>query len=157
MYTGYFAKLKTYEKAGLVPVSIALKSPDWYKGLEYKDLAPNWDILNNWKNGEHKGDVEYYKEQFQKQILAKRCISTVVCNLLELTKVSPDKIILLCYEKPEDFCHRHLVADWITEHSVFLSYCIIGKVEEYPGKPVVLTDEDIQKLKELGYEGIISL
>ncbi len=27
-----------------------------------------------------------------------------------------DKVILLCYEKPAAFCHRHLVADWINKH-----------------------------------------
>lgn len=27
----------------------------------------------------------------------------------------PD-ICLVCYEKPCDFCHRHLVADWLNEH-----------------------------------------
>jgi uncharacterized protein (DUF488 family) len=25
-------------------------------------------------------------------------------------------IALVCYEKPTDFCHRHLVADWLKEH-----------------------------------------
>ena len=24
----------------------------------------------------------------------------------------------LCYEKPGDFCHRHLVADWLTKSGV---------------------------------------
>ena len=25
-------------------------------------------------------------------------------------------IILACYEKPGEFCHLHLVADWLTEN-----------------------------------------
>lgn len=25
-------------------------------------------------------------------------------------------IVLLCYEKPTDFCHRHLVAQWLIEN-----------------------------------------
>lgn len=24
--------------------------------------------------------------------------------------------VVLCYEKPEDFCHRHLVAEWLNKH-----------------------------------------
>lgn len=24
-------------------------------------------------------------------------------------------ICLICYEKPSDFCHRHLVAEWLNE------------------------------------------
>ena len=69
MYTGYFAKLKKYQEAGLVPVSIALKSPDWYHGLEYKQLALNWDILSSWKSGEHKCDVDYYTKHFEDDVL----------------------------------------------------------------------------------------
>ena len=36
MYTGYFAKIKEYEQAGLIPISIAAKAPDWYDGLEFE-------------------------------------------------------------------------------------------------------------------------
>ena len=31
IYTGYYAKLKEYEKVGLEPVSIAGKAPSFYK------------------------------------------------------------------------------------------------------------------------------
>ena len=153
MYTGYFAKLKKYQEAGLVPVSIALKSPDWYHGLEYKQLAPSWDILSAWKSGEYQGDVDYYTQEFNDKILKNRSITTVIHDLTELTNAEPNNIILLCYEKPEDFCHRHLVADWITKRSVFLSTCIVGNVVEFGSEnPIVLTDEAIQKLKDLGYD-----
>lgn len=27
-------------------------------------------------------------------------------------------IVLVCYEKPADFCHRHLVADWMKQHGI---------------------------------------
>ena len=25
-------------------------------------------------------------------------------------------VALVCYEKPSDFCHRHLVADWLNKN-----------------------------------------
>ena len=28
-----------------------------------------------------------------------------------------DNAVMLCYEKPGDFCHRHLIADWITKNT----------------------------------------
>ena len=31
--------------------------------------------------------------------------------------VTSDTIALVCYEKPSDFCHRHLVAKWINENT----------------------------------------
>lgn len=153
MYTGYFAKLKKYQEAGLVPVSIALKTPDWYTGLEYKRLAPTWSILSSWKYGDHKGDTEYYKTQYKKQVLDHICPTTAVSELLELTKAPAHKIILLCYEKPEDFCHRHLVADWINGIIPFMSICYMEPIEEYTGekKIIPLSDEDVEKIKSLGY------
>lgn len=45
-----------------------------------------------------------------------------MCYLIELKKkftpeqileMLPDKCILLCYEKTGDFCHRHLLAEWL--------------------------------------------
>lgn len=69
MYTGYFARLKTYEKNKLIPISICGKAPDWYQGLQYKQLAPKWSFFNEWKNGSHKGDNKYYIEHFQKKFL----------------------------------------------------------------------------------------
>jgi SAM-dependent methyltransferase len=30
----------------------------------------------------------------------------------------PYTIALICYEKPSDFCHRHLVADWLNENGI---------------------------------------
>ena len=118
MFTGYFAKLKKYQEAGLVPVSIALKTPDWYNGLEYKKLAPTWDILSAWKSGEHKGDIDYYTKHFEDDVLDGIYFQKALNELEELTKVKQDKIILLCYEKPSDFCHRHIVAEWLGKDGI---------------------------------------
>lgn len=116
MYTGYYAKLKEYKQAGLIPVSIAGKAPDWYDGLEYKKLAPKWSFFSEWKYGSHKGDNEYYISQFDTKVLKETSVENVLADLANLSNGELDKVILLCYEKPTDFCHRHLVANWINEH-----------------------------------------
>jgi uncharacterized protein YeaO (DUF488 family) len=120
MYTGYFAKIKTYEKAGLIPIAICGGIPNWYKGLWYKKLAPKWSFFNEWKNGaEHKGDNDYYIYHFNNEVLDKLSVSLVVEDLQKIANTKDtDKIILLCYEKPGDFCHRHLVADWLTKNGL---------------------------------------
>lgn len=120
MYTGYFAKIKTYEKAGLIPIAICGGIPNWYKGLWYKKLAPKWSFFNEWKNGtEHKGDNDYYIQHFNNEVLDKLSVSLVVEDLQKIANTkNTDKIILLCYEKPGDFCHRHLVADWLTKNGL---------------------------------------
>lgn len=117
MYTGYFSKLKKYTDANLTPVSITLWAPDWYKGLQYKKLAPKLEFFNEWKNGAHKGDNDYYVKEFTHQVIAKLDAFAVVSELEKMTGVDDSKIILLCYEKPKDFCHRHIVAKWLTMYS----------------------------------------
>lgn len=114
MYTGYYAKIKQYEKAGLVTVSIAGRAPEFYKGAEYKKVAPRWSFFNEWKNGSHKGDNKYYIEHFNAEVLDKLTPEQVLNEIVEAAGVESENIILLCYEKPGDFCHRHLVARWLS-------------------------------------------
>ena len=116
MYTGYFASLENYQNDDLTPVSIVAQVPVWYKGAEYKKLTPKWSFFNEWKNGSHKGDNDYYTGHFKEEVLDKLNPAHVIKDLEELAGVSSDKIILLCYEKPDDFCHRHLVADWFNAY-----------------------------------------
>ena len=118
MYTGYFAQLKKYETAGLIPVSICGKAPDWYTGLQYKKLAPKWLFFSEWKSGSHKGDNDYYIEHFNDEVLNVTSVRKVIIDIEKLANSRADNIILLCYEKPGDFCHRHLVADWLKENGV---------------------------------------
>ena len=68
------------------------------------------------KYGSHKGDNEYYISQFDEQVLKPLTVEGVLEDLANLSGGELDKVILLCYEKPDDFCHRHLVADWINKH-----------------------------------------
>ena len=116
MLTGYFARLKDYQKINLTPISIAAKAPIWYKGAEYKKLAPKWSFYSEWKNGSHKGDNDYYTKHFKEEVLDKLDPEQVLRELEGFSGVSEDNIILLCYEKTGTFCHRHLVADWLNQN-----------------------------------------
>ena len=109
IYTSYFARCNKLPK-GLVPISIARQAPAGYKGLEYKTLAPTWDILSEYKRTK---DERIYIQQYNYQLFLLSA-DQVVKELKELAQ--SNQIILLCYEKPNDFCHRHLVAQWLTEH-----------------------------------------
>lgn len=46
IYTSYFGVLKKLP-ANVIPVSICVKAPAWYSGIQYKKLAPNMDFLLN--------------------------------------------------------------------------------------------------------------
>lgn len=112
IYTGYFAKYKKYIENNLYPVSIAGKAPEFYKGSEYKKLAPKYGFFKAWKNGEI--DNFGYVECFNKEVLEGLNQNDIQKELYDLSEGKD--IVLLCYEKPGDFCHRHLVADWL-EHA----------------------------------------
>ena len=108
IYTSYFAKLK-YLSKDIVPISICGKCPEWYKGIQYKVLAPKYKFFMEWKKNH---DNNYYILHFNEEVLYKLNPEAVVKELLELSDNHP--VALVCYEKSSDFCHRHLVADWLT-------------------------------------------
>lgn len=110
IYTTYFAKLKKLP-SNITPITICGKAPDWWTGLQYKKLAPKWSFFSVWKETH---DNDYYIENFNKLVLDTLSAEQVIN---ELRTMSPtEDIALVCYEKPGDFCHRHLVAKWLTDN-----------------------------------------
>lgn len=94
-----------------VPISIAGKCPEEYKGLEYKKLAPR---LSFWKVWEKTKDNNYYTKHFYDEVLFNLNPEQV---LLDLAKLSNGKdVCLLCYEEENEFCHRFIVSDWLNEY-----------------------------------------
>lgn len=127
IFTTYFANLRNLPD-NFIPVSICAKAPNGYRGLEYKKLAPHYEFFVHWKDSR---DDDYFIACYKSRVLTKldclRVITELHMLLPELIKLdmrspvytSPDyHIVLVCYEKPSDFCHRHLVADWLNEHGI---------------------------------------
>ena len=112
IYTSYFAKLNKLPP-NVVPISICGKAPAWYNGLQYKKLAPKYSFFSEWKKN---GDNNYYIEHFNDEVLSTLSPQTVYNELLKLS--GGKDIALICYEKPTDFCHRHLVAEWLTANNI---------------------------------------
>ena len=119
IYTSYFAKLKSLPD-NIIPISICGKVPDWYKGRQYKKLAPKYEFFIKWKDNH---DNDYYIKCFNEQVLGKLDPLKTAYELLITTSGAKKDVCLLCYEKPSDFCHRHLVADWLNKNGI--------KCEEY--------------------------
>ena len=119
IYTSYFGKLKTLPK-DVVPIAICGKSPDWYKGIRYKKLAPKFNFFQEWKKT---GDNDYYIEHFNKEVLEPLDAAVVYEELESLC--DGWACALICYERPEAFCHRHLVAEWLETN------LNINKIEEW--------------------------
>ena len=112
IYTTYFAQLKNLPD-NIIPISICGKAPDWYTGLQYKKLAPKYDFFMKWKETH---DDEYYVKCYKEQVLDKLDVKQVIN---ELFSHNPEvQVALVCYEKPGEFCHRHLVAEWLKESGI---------------------------------------
>ena len=117
IYTSYFAKLRSLPD-NIIPISICGKAPEWYKGLQYKKVAPKYEFFMKWKQNH---DNDYYIKCFNEQVLSTLNVTSVVEDLKRLANVTDlenNDIALICYEKPTDFCHRHLVAEWLKENGI---------------------------------------
>jgi len=116
IYTGYFAQSKRYQKEGLVLISIA-RFNRFFNGNELKILAPPANII-------HEPEKTYIPKYLA--ILNKLSKQRILDNIKYLS--NDNDCILLCYEKPGDFCHRNLVAEWLGEHCE--GEFMIGKKQE---------------------------
>lgn len=112
--TGYFARAKTYAEMGYALVSIARVAP-WFlaKGCNVypcECLAPSDEILSL------KDKPNEYAPKYRREVLGNLNATDVYHRLYMIARQeNTSKVVLLCYESPEKFCHRHIVAKWIEE------------------------------------------
>jgi uncharacterized protein YeaO (DUF488 family) len=127
IYTGYFANIKKYPK-NVCTVSISRYTPRWYSGLIYKGVSPSTDLVLKYKSGritKPKYTQQYIAEVFP-TFNSPHIHLNNICQLCKDCKV----VILCCYEKPSDFCHRHICAKMLN-HFIKVQKLHIPKIEEY--------------------------
>ena len=56
---------------------------------------------------------EEYTRRYRSEVLSRQDMQQFL-KTVEQASGGQD-VALCCYEKPEDFCHRHILADWIKE------------------------------------------
>ena len=104
MHTGYFAGIQKYRNIGR-SVNIALKPPSGWSGANYPPLYPSPALLREFKAGAL--SEEQYTERYMEQLSK--------LDPVEVYKELRDDAILVCYERPGSFCHRHIVAKWLND------------------------------------------
>ena len=120
-YTGYFAKLAAYERANLLPVSIARFPPKFYTGDSAEDFMPSAELLSKFKAG------QIDKAQYKDLYIAELDKNARENHLMGYWQVKGenyrgwllrgnDALIFLCYECPSDFCHRQIFAEYAREN-----------------------------------------
>jgi len=105
-YTSNFKNIKNVTN----PISIARKSPEWYKGQVLYSLCPTWDLVSAYKIGKI-SDTEYEK-RYRKELEANGV------NFQLLSVILPDNTTFLCWEPRGKFCHRHLIANYLKDYSI---------------------------------------
>ena len=125
IYTGYYSKIKEYADAGLRLLSISRTKPGFAKNcVDVSPLFPDEKILWDYKKGDI-DEMEYtskYLDQLN-ELGIDRIIKTI--------QIFGDDVVLLCWESPEKFCHRHILADYINRNSDLV-------VEEFGTKEFLL-------------------
>lgn len=109
IYTSYFSSKKYNKEDG---ISIARYNKFW-DGEIYPLLYPSICLLTWWKRmptnfQQSKKYQDQYKEAYYEENLSKLNPHIVAAEL--------EGKVLLCYEKSEDFCHRHIVAEWLERY-----------------------------------------
>lgn len=123
IYTSYFGNAKNILEicpdAGLI--SIAGKTPEWFDGKKFKPLMPHYDWWKEWHDMfadklESKESKEWYVKKYYDTVLKNLDQLSVARKLKDLVNWKPT--FILCYETPEKFCHRHIVAEWFDKAHV---------------------------------------
>ena len=120
VWTSYFAKIDKLRLLGFNDfIAVSGYIPEFYKEAmnnnplkkfvsfrRILEFSPKKDWFFEWKNGKF-GNDEYIK-LYKETVLNK-------LNSEQILKELKENSVLLCYEKPNDFCHRHLIAEWLRE------------------------------------------
>jgi predicted CopG family antitoxin len=149
--TGYFSKIKQYTLNGFLPVSISRWPPKWYTGKKYPELAPSADLLKRYKDGVT-DDAGYDKEynEFLKSEAGVAAITGLKKFETDVMEMGFKGVVLCCFEKPGDFCHRHLLADEMSKtYGIDIEEFDIDKENERLGR-LKIADlvEDVPKVNE---------
>lgn len=109
IFTSYFGNVKKLSSAGIKMISISLYKPKFFYGIEAKNVAPRSSMIF--------GDLshEQYEERYRKEVLG-NVDAVEFIKMIEKMSQGSD-IALCCYEKPGDFCHRHILAEWLKEQT----------------------------------------
>ena len=106
IYTGNYEKCKA---GNLISISFDKGKDAGFNGKAMTELAPFRDFFHIWRDNTGKipeeENTRYYIEQYYNKVLSK-------VDIMSLLEKEEDPI-LLCYEDSKDFCHRHVLAEYI--------------------------------------------
>ena len=110
IYTTNYTKASRLTEKYYLKVSISLYRPRDFKGMQIQSFAPTKELLEDYKNGL---SAEQYEIRYREQI---NKLTDIYSFFQIMAKQAKGRnILLLCYEKKNAFCHRHILSDIIYE------------------------------------------
>ncbi len=103
IYTSHYAELDDVPS----PVAISVEIPKTFQGKVFAKLMPTRVLESTYKAGEI--NEEDYTQTYLR-LLENRGLTPA-----DVVQHLPFRCTLMCWEKPYQFCHRHVVAKWIHE------------------------------------------
>lgn len=110
IHTSNYSKARKLDKSRYYLVSISIFPPKEWRGANARELAPSYELLTAYHNGLSKSD---YEKEYRKQIARLNNLHSQFEWMAQ--QANGRDIVLLCYEKASDFCHRHILSDIIFE------------------------------------------
>ncbi len=110
IYTSNYARHANNPMA----IGISLTIPDWYEGKRLEFLAPKSEMVGKIR----KDSANYNQRKYTREYLD--LIKARNVDAKQLIEALPDGTILLCYESPNEFCHRRILAEWIEREIGFV-------------------------------------
>lgn len=111
-YTSYFGKMKNIKGYQYGPFAVITANKPKFLDSSVLD----WSFLGP----EYLNVVAYKNKEITEEEYSKRYLSYLeeswprFENFLQFNYCK--NIVLLCYEKPDKFCHRHLLAQFLRDH-----------------------------------------
>lgn len=148
IYTSYFSN-KTLYDGSYTLVNIATKQPKWLTETlpTYQPAVPNKSTVYDWygSNKNEAAIVKYIQQYYYTKLslgrinpeMHKEYLISFSTVMRELYGAKP--IVMLCYEKVGDFCHRFIYATYIK-----LTTGI--DILEFPGKSDIREENITQKV-----------
>lgn len=119
IYTSYFAKITElkYHYPNMIFISIAGKTP--IEGIfRFPKLMPKYIWWSEWHNRfrdnlESSESISFYTDKFNSSVLKYLNVEKIYNEIQSFGK----DVCLLCYEKPDKFCHRHIIRKWFNNNN----------------------------------------
>ena len=114
IYTSYYGNYRKFK--GMFRVSISRTAPSNSYDLQLIKLAPTADLLQKYKSNSITNDE--YTSVYHNQLLKLENDGYIAkfVKALSTLQEKKEEEELLYYEKKGDFCHRHLLAEYLNNN-----------------------------------------